>query len=230
MGKIIEVESLDNIPEYAGLGNTTSIEIREGCDWYGHAYATCVGFISDNGTVESYFKTDKENGNTEIFDKLRNDIGMIKKYVYLVDRDTNEERSGNRYFIPYKVKDHCSNKPTVTDAYVDGCSNVHYSVEYEIVLVADDDFKRYITTEYETEGHYSSCFFDQVENIEEMFEEWFEEESHGFNVDEDGNKSVTFYDDTGENCNIGISSVEELLSMITSIRVIKCERKLLVKF
>ena len=38
------------------------------------------------------------------------------------------------------------------------------------VLVAGDDYKRYITVEYETEGHYSSCFFDQVENIEEMFE------------------------------------------------------------
>lgn len=227
MGKVIEMISNENIPEYTGLGNTTSIEIKDGCEWYGYAYATCVGFVGDNGTVESYFKTDKENGDIGIFDKLKNDIRMIKKHVYLVDRETGEEISGNRYFIPYKVKDHCSDKPTITDAYVDGCSNIHYSVEYEIVLIAGDDFKRYITINYETEGHYSSCFFDQVENIEEMFEEWFEEESHGFNVNEDGNKSVTFYDNTGENCDIEISSVEELLSMITSIRVIKCEQKII---
>lgn len=227
MGEVIEMISYENIPEYTGLGNTTSIEIKDGCEWYGHAYATCVGMIYDDGTVESYFKTDKENGSTEIFDKLRSDIRLIEKHVNLRNYETMEASSGVRYFIPYKVKDHSSDKPTVTDVYVDDCSNVHYSVEYEIVLVVGDDYNRYITVEYETEGYWSSCFFDQVENIEEMFYEWFEEESHGFNIDADGNKSVTFYDDTGENCEIEISSVDELLSMITSIRVIKCEQKII---
>lgn len=227
MGKVIEMESYENIPEYTGLGNTTSIEIREGCEWYGHAYARCIGAIYDDGTVKSYFKIDKENDNTEIFDRLRNDINLIEKHVYLIDRNTGEDKTATRYFIPYKVKNHCSEKSTVTDTYVDGCTNVHYSVEYEILLVADDEYKRYITEEYETRGHFSSCFFDQVENIEEMFEEWFEEESHGFKIDNDGNKSVTFYDDTGENCDIDVLSVGELLSMITSIRVIKCDRRII---
>ena len=227
MGKVIEMVACVDIPEYTGIDNTTSIEIREGCEWNGHAYATCVGMIYDDGTVESYFKKDKENGNTKIFDKLRNDIRLIEKHVNLRNYETMELSSGVRYFIPYKVKDHSSDKPTVTDSYVDGCSNVHYSVEYEIVLVAGDDYKRYITVEYETEGHYSSCFFDQVENVEEMFEEWFEEESHGFKVVEDDYKTVTFYDETGENCDIEISSVSELMSMIASIRVIKCDHKII---
>lgn len=227
MGKVIEMISFENIPDYTGLSNETSIEIKEGCEWNGHAYATCVGTIYDDGTVESYFKRDKENNNTEIFDKLRNDIQLIEKHVNLSNYETMEISSGVRYFIPYKVKDHSSNKPTVTDSYVGGCSNVHYSVEYEIVLVAGDDYKRYITVEYETEGHYSSCFFDQVENIEEMFEEWFEEESHGFRIVEDDYKTVTFYDETGENCDIEISSVSELMSMITSIRVIKCDHTII---
>lgn len=227
MGKVIEMESYENIPDYTGLGNTTSIEIRDGCNWYGHAYASCIGMIYDDGTVESYFKTDKENDNTEIFDKLRNDIRLIEKHVNLINRETMKESSGTRYFIPYKVKNHCSEKPTVTDSYVDNCSNVHYSVEYEIVLVAGDDFKRYITVEYETEGHWASCFFDQVENIEEMFEEWFEDGINGFKNVEDEYKTVTFYDETGENCDIEISSIGELMSMITSIRVIKCDHKII---
>jgi len=227
MGKIIEIESYENIPQYTGLSNTTSIETREDTEWNGHAYAICVGMIKDNGTIESYFKADKESENTEIFDKLRSDIQLIKKHVTLRNYDTMELLSGTRYFIPYKVKEHCSNKPTITDAYVDNCSNVHYSVEYEILMVADEDFKRYITVEYETEGTFSSCFFDQVEGIEDMFEEWFEAGIHGFNVDEDNNKSVTFYDDIGNNCNIDISSTRELMSMITSIRVIKCDQKIL---
>lgn len=227
MGKVIEMESYENIPEYTGLGNTTSIEIREGCDWYGHAYASCVGMIYDDGTVESYFKKDSENGNTEIFDRLRKDIRLIEKHVNLRNYDTMELSSGTRYFIPYKVKNHSSDKPTVTDAYVDNCSNVHYSVEYEIVLVAGDEYKRYITVEYETEGHWASCFFDQVENIEEMFEEWFEDGINGFRNVEDEYKTVTFYDETGKNCDIEISSISELMSMITSIRVIKCDHKII---
>lgn len=114
-----------------------------------------------------------------------------------------------------------------TDAYVDRCSNVHYTVEYEILLVADDDFRKYITVEYESEGMFSSVFFDQVEQIEDMFEEWFEEHTHGFGENEDGDKFITFYDNTGENVDIDVCSVREALSMITSIRVIKCDRKII---
>lgn len=224
MGKVIEMESYENIPEYTGLSNTTTIEIKDNREWHGHEYAICVGAIKDDGTVESYFKTDDENGNTEIFDKLRSDIQLIEKHFNFMDHDSGDLRSSTRYFIPYKVKDHCSNRPTITDVYVDNCCNVHYSVEYEILLVAGDDFKRYITVHYETEGSFSSCFFDQIERVEDMFDEWFEEESHGFMIDEDGNKTVTFYDDTGENCDINISSIDELMSMIMSIRVIKCDR------
>lgn len=227
MEKVIEVEAYENIPDYTGLGKTTAIKIREGCEWYGHAYATCVGMIYDDGTIESYFKKDAENGNTEIFDRLRKDIHLIEKHVNLRNYDNFELTSGTRYYIPYKVKNHCSGKPTVTDAYVEGASNVHYSVEYEILLVADEKYKRYITVEYETRGHYSSCFFNQVENIEETFEEWFEEGSHGFKIVNEDYKTVTFYDETGENCEVDISSTAELMSMITSIRVIKCNRKII---
>ena len=65
MGKVIEMVSYENIPEYTGLDNTTSIEIKEGCEWNGHAYATCVGMVYDDGTIESYFKKDKEKGKTK---------------------------------------------------------------------------------------------------------------------------------------------------------------------
>lgn len=227
MGKCIEMEACANVPKYVGLENTAFIELKEGCNWYGHAYGTCVGFIGNDGTVESYFKTDCENGTTEIFDKLREDIHLIEKHVHLVDRETMIEKKGRKCYIPYKVKNHSSNKPTITDAYVDRCSNVHYVVEYEILLVADEGFKRYITLSYETEGSFASIFFDQICDIEEMFEEWFQEGSHGFNTDEEGCKSVLFYDDTGEPWDVEFSSIRELLSTITSIRVIKCEREIM---
>lgn len=228
MSKIIEMESYEDIPEYTGLEkNSASIEIKDGYEWNGHAYATCVGMIMDDGTVESYFKTDNKNGNTELFDRLRNDINLLEKHVNLINRNTMKERSGVKYFIPYKVKGHCSDKPTITDIHISYGSNVHYSVEYEILIVASDNLKRYITVEYETEGNLSICFFDEIENIENMFEEWFEEEIHSFRRDEDGNRLVTFYDETGENYVVDISSIGELMSMIMSIRVIKCDCKII---
>lgn len=88
------------------------------------------------------------------------------------------------------------------------------------------DFVRYITIPFETEGHWASNFYDQVEGIEEMFEEWFEEESHDFKDGEDG-KEVAFYDEVGEKLFVEISLVRELLSMIASIRVIKCDTEIM---
>ena len=67
MGKVIEMESYENIPDYTGLGNTASIEIREGCNWYGHAYASCVGMIYDDGTVKQiniFAQFPKEESNS----------------------------------------------------------------------------------------------------------------------------------------------------------------------
>lgn len=225
--KIIELEAYEKIPEYAGFENDfNSIEIKDDCVWEGHAYGICVGMIKKNGTVISYFKTDKKNRTTEIFDKLRKDIQLLVKHTNFIN-ENEEMESGVRYFIPYKVKNHSSTKPTVTECYVDSCNNVHYFVEYEILLVAGEGFKKYITEKYETEGSFSACFYDQVKNIENMFEEWFEEGLHGFKINEFEEKTVTFYDDTGEDCDIEILSIDELLSMISSIRVIKCENEII---
>lgn len=70
------------------------------------------------------------------------------------------------------------------------------------------------------------AFLIGVKNIEDIFEEWFEEESHDFRNGEDG-KEVAFYNETGEKLYIEIYGVNELLSMISSIRVIKCDQEII---
>lgn len=225
MEKEIEMESYESIPEYTGLEkNSTCITIKDGCTWDGDRYGTWVGRIYEGGEKYSAFKKDNNNHNTEIFDMLCNDITLIEKHV-TVQRDMKLSNAVD-YYIPYRVKGHSSTRPTITDSYVDGCSNVHYSVEYEILLVAGEGYTRYITESFDTEGHYASSFFDQVKNIEDLFEEWFEEESHDFRNGEDG-KEVAFYDETGEKLYIEIYGVNELLSMISSIRVIKCDQEII---
>lgn len=226
MGKKIEMESFENIPEYTGLEkNSTHITVKDGCTWDGDRYGLWVGRIFKDGEKRSGFKKDQENNNNAILDQLHVDMNLIEKHVSVCRDDIHLENAID-YYIPYRVKGHSSTKQTIINSYVDGCSNVHYSVEYEILLVAGDGCTRYITESFKTEGHYSSSFFDQVKNIEDLFEEWFEEESHDFRDGEYG-KEVAFYDETGEKSYIEISCMSELLSMISSIRVIKCDREIL---
>lgn len=227
MGKIIELESYENIPEYTGLKNEEKLELKDDYEWYGQKYGIRIGIIYDDGTVKSSFKKDIDNNNTEIFDRLRNDIKLYTDHVELRNYDTYGLKGATRYYIPYKVKNHCSNKQTITDCYVERCNNVHYSVEYEILLVADEQYKRYITVEYKTDGSHSTSLYDEIKCIEEDFEEWFSEGTNGFKIDEDGIKSVTFYNDIGEHLDIDIESIDDLLDMIMSIKVIKCDSKII---
>jgi len=227
MGSKIEVVSFEDVPDYTGLEkNSATITTRDGHTWDGHRYGTWVGRIFRDGEVESAFTKDIKNKNTKLFDKLRKDMNLFEKHVTVCIKDRDLENAVD-FYIPYMVKDHCSTKPTVTDTYVDNCVNVTYSVEYEIVLTAGDGYMRYIVVPYETSGRYGwpSSFYDQIKDIEDLFEEWFEEKSHGF-VEENHQKQIVFYDETGEDTLINIFSMRELLSMITSVRVIKCDREI----
>ena len=226
MSKRIECVSYEDIPEYTGLEkNTTSITVKDDCLWEGDRYGTYVGCIKDDGTVDSAFVIDNKNGNTEVFDRLRKDIRLYEKRCSKFDRKNGNLFSVTEYYIPYKVKDHVSDKATVTNSYVDNCMNVKYKVEYYVLLVTEEDFRRYLIFTYDTEGTWASHPFDQLEYIESTFEEYFDEESHDFKKNEDGEMSVAFYDGTGEKLFIQVDSVRELLDMITEFRVTKVERK-----
>ncbi len=225
--KKIKAVSYEDIPEYTGLKNEVQIIVNDGCEWFGDRHGVWVGSIRLDGTIKSAFKKDIANNNTELFDKLRKDIKLIGKYRHLVDNENGERFDATDCYIPYRVAEHSSLRPTVTDNYVDSCMNVHYDVEYEILLVADEEYRRYIIITYETEGSYSSSFFEQIEIIEETFEEFFEEGSNGFKKDDDNNMQVEFCNDIGDQEYLGIDSMDELLSMISSVRVIKCEKTIL---
>jgi len=212
------------IPDYTGLEN--EVVINTDGNWNGDRWGQCVGRTMKDGTVKSSFKIDIENENNEIFEKLRSDVNLIEKTRSIIINSNLEIVTD--YFIPFKIKNHSSAIPTVNSVYVDRCSNVKYDVTYEIMLVAGEDFTRYLTFNYKTEGSYSSVFFDQVENLEITFEELFDKGERDFK-EKDGDKTVAFYDNVGEKLDIDISSVSELLNMVTSIRVIKLDTEIIDK-
>lgn len=230
MEQKIKMISFEDVPEYTGLEkNSASITVKDGHTWDGHRYGTWVGRIYQDDEIKSGFYEDTKNNNTDIFDKLRKDMKLFEKHVTCIrGEDRNTLQCAVDYYIPYMVENHCSTKPTVIDTCIDFCNNVNYEMEYEILLVADEEFRRYITISYGTSGSFASTFFDQMGDIEEMFEAWFEEGEYDFRK-VDGNMQVAFYDETGEKTFIDISCMRELLGMINSVRVIKCDRTIIEK-
>ena len=224
----IECRALVDIPEYTGLAsenNKAHLTIRDGERWDGDRWGQYVGRIYEDGRIKSAFT--KDGSSSEIFDRLRSDVKLVEKYVTVSDNGDYRKLIGaTDYYIPYIVEDHCSLKPTVKNGHVDNCSNVKYKVTYEVLFVADEGFTRYLTFDYTTVGTYSSSFWNQIEGLEEELEEMFENEENDFRL-EDGEKQVAFYDEVGEKLFIDLYSINELLSMISSIRVIGFETEII---
>lgn len=226
----IECVSLVNIPEYTGLAsenNKANLTIRDGERFDGDRWGQYVGRVYQDGRVKSAFTKDTASGTNEIFDKLRNDVELAEKYVTVSDNEDYQNLvNATDYYIPYIVENHCSTKSTVKDSHVDHCNNVKYKVTYEVLLVADEGFTRYLTFDYTTVGSYSSTFWDQISSLEDTLDEMFEDGENDFRM-EDGEKQVAFYDEVGEKLFIDLYSINELMSMISSIRVIGFETEII---
>lgn len=219
---------LVDVPEYTGFQEKkgeTKVSFETKGKWEGDQIGLCVGRIYQDGRVESGFKVDKESSTTEIFDKLRNDVELVQKKITVLKAE-REIVSATDYYIPYKVENHCSSKPTVVENYVDCVSNLRYKVTYEVLLVAGEGFTRYLVFDYTTCGTYSTSFYNQVEELRDKFDEMFENQENDFRM-EDGEREVAFYDRVGEKLYIDIYSTGELLDMIASIRVIGLETEII---
>ena len=208
----------NNIKEL-GLDQTIDLEIKEGEKWHGHQYGLHIGNIYEDGNVESAFRIDRENGGNKFFYKA---LGVLKNNVItkqvLVRRDSASVNCTLCY-VPYAVEGHSSTKPTVDMESVDNCMNVSYEIEYEVLFVAEDGLKRYLTISYMTSGPFVVSFFEQIKSLEDILEAYFEENKEGFYTSE-GYKTATFYDEVGSNVPIEIESIDELLNMINSLRII----------
>jgi hypothetical protein len=224
----IECRALVDIPEYTGLdseNNKAHLTIKDGEKWEGDRWGQYVGRIYEDGRIKSAFTKDCDS--SDIFNRLRKDVELVEKHVTVCDNGDYRKLVGaTDYYIPYLVEGHCSLKPTIKDGHVDNCSNVKYKVTYEVLFVADEGFTRYLTFDYTTFGTYSTSFWNQTERLEEELEEIFENGEHDFRI-EDGEKQVAFYNEVGEKFFIDLYSVNELLSMIASIRVIGLETEII---
>lgn len=217
-----KVELIEDIPQYMGIEKMGEVESRK--EWFGHSIGDPVGRIYADGRIESFFNHDIASGSTDWFDVLRNSGKLRKRHRILFNRGTWVKYKCDEYYLMRRVVGHPSEKPTITDASMDNCMNVRYDYTYEILLVADDELRRYVTDTIHTEGPGTYSLGDVMSCLENTFEEWAEEKEKGFERNDDGELQVAFYDDYGEKVNLHFYSIDELMTCINSVRIIDLQK------
>lgn len=226
MGKFrYKVELIEQLPDCMNkIDKVEEVEAKK--EWFGHSLGNVVGRIYADGRVESFFNHDIETGKPEWFEMLRESGKLRQRHRCYVNRNTWEEYECEEFYLMRRVVGHTSGKPTVTDMCIDGCMNVEYEYVYEILLVADEGLKRYVTDTIRTEGSGAYCLADVMSSLEETFDEWATEEKEGFRF-WGGQLNVDFYDDFGETIDIDFPCMNELMNCINSVRIVDMKRTII---
>lgn len=223
MEKNYEVELIEELPENIPLKKRGTITTKG--EWYGHSFGDCIGRVYKDGKAESFFTTDRKKGTTELFDILRK-LGKTRtKQRWIHDRETRTLVGCVDHYVMRRVAGHGSGKETVKDNCLDTCNNVKYEYTYEILFVADDEYKRYVYDTVKTNGPYTCGLSSVLESLEDTVREWAEEEENGFWL-KDGTVRVKFYDDFGDEIDAEFYSMHELMMCVNSVRIIELKREI----
>lgn len=217
-----KVELVEDIPEYMGFEKMGEVESSK--EWQGHSLGDPVGRIYKDGKIESFIIHDIETGTTDWFDILRNSGKLRQRHRNLINRKTWKEYECDEFYLMRRVIGHSSTMPTISDACLNDCINVRFDYTYEILLVADDGLRRYITETIHTAGPGAYSLGDVMSSLEDTFEEWAVEKEKGFKRNDDGELQVAFYDDYGEKVDLHFYSIDELMMCINSVRIIDLQK------
>ena len=226
----VAVEDLEN----KGLGllpNKTELTV---C---GNAFpdtnGECIGrYDEDTGEYESFFKKDKDEGNTRLFDQYREKCNLYKRRRTLFVTDNYTEKHVIEYYVMYNIQESSKNRPTEIDDHVSHsiCINGNYKCEYEL-LFAEEGMSRRIVAEYKSNNVPMYEFVNDLEYlVEEALEGDADESNPFFNVfsaceDCEGCHyfEVTMFDKVGMNYNIGFEKAADFMAMLVSVRLLSCE-------
>lgn len=219
----IKVRSTQEIPNNY-LSEELELEFED--FYYIASFGVRIGFIGED-IKKSYLTQDRDNDNTEILDYMIKNLKTVRKWASILNGSSRKLTKGEYIYLPYINEEHCSFLPTITDRYVDNCSNVSYDITYEICFAAGDGCTRYVTIDYKTQGSFSMSPYSNFCRLEDIFESMFENNENGFGINEDNEKFVYFFDEFGERIYIDIHNTSQLFDMICSIRVIKLDTEIM---
>lgn len=212
-------EDLSNI--YGGLvPNEIKLELsgQIAPDSYGEQ----IGYYDvEKKSYVSYFKKDKEEGNTDCFDTYKNS-GCVKekRHEIYTERDIKEVID---YYLMYDIKESSRNEPTETEDYISRgiYINGYHKCRYELLFAADGMTSR-VVVEYKTNN---VPMYDFIKGMEDDISEILEDDSCEDNIFYGiiKNHEIMMFDEFARGNNVEIENADDLTEMLASVRMLSCE-------
>lgn len=212
-------EDLSNI--YGGLV-PNEIKLELSGQIVPDSYGKRIGYYDvEKKSYVSYFKKDKEEGNTDCFDAYKNS-GCVKekRHEIYTERDIKEVID---YYLMYDIAENTKNLPTEIENYISRgfYMNGYHKCKYELLFAADGLTSR-IVIEYKTNNVPMYDFITSLEDdITDILEDDFDEDNIFYGIIK--NSEIMMFDEFGRGNNIEIESAEDLTAMLASVRMLSCE-------
>ncbi len=183
----------------------------------------------DTGEFESLFKVDNKNGNTDEFDRFRENVALLEKEHTVFSRETREEKNVIDYYVPYDIQESSKNRPTITDEFPESgyLTEGYYECEYELLLTCGEATRRLVIPQRTVNVPMISLLSNIEDEIREILDGFPDEDNDFADVLElvDEHYEIKMFDDFGIPANIEINHANDFVNMIVSARQVKCEFK-----
>lgn len=193
-------------------------------------YADRIGRKNvDTGELESFFKVDVKNDNTDEFDRFRKNVALLENEHTVFSRETLKEKHVIDYYVPYDIQESSKNKQTVTDEFPENAILIdgYYECEYELLLTCGDGTRRIVISQKTVNVPMISLLSNIEDEIRDILDGFPDEENNFTDVLElvDEHYEIKMFDEYGIPANIEINHAGDFVNMIVSARQIKCEYK-----
>lgn len=212
-------EDLSNI--YGGLV-PNEIKLELSGQIVPDSYGERIGYYDvEKKSYVSYFKKDKEEGNTDCFDAYKNS-GCVKekRHEIYTERDIKEVID---YYLMYDIKESSKNEPTEIEDYISRgiYINGYHKCRYELLFAADGMISR-VVVEYKTNN---IPMYDFIKGMEDDISEILEDDSCEDNIFYGiiKNHEIMMFDEFARGNNVEIENADDLTAMLTSVRMLSCE-------
>lgn len=212
-------EDLSNI--YGGLV-PNEIKLELSGQIVPDSYGERIGYYDvEKKSYVSYFKKDKEEGNTDCFDAYKNS-GCVKekRHEIYTERDIKDVID---YYLMYDIKESSKNEPTEIEDYISRgiYINGYHKCRYELLFAADGMTSR-VVVEYKTNN---IPMYDFIKGMEDDISEILEDDSCEDNIFYGiiKNHEIMMFDEFARGNNVEIENVDGLTEMLASVRMLSCE-------
>lgn len=213
----LESKGLDLLP------NKIELEIKG--DIFPDTYGEWIGrYDKTNNCFESFFKKDIELGNTERFDKHKENCNLYEKHRHVFDRESLSEKEVIDYYVMYNIQESSKFKPTIISEHVDHsfCINGSFKCEYELLFTCNEATRRIIIPF----NSVNVPMYEFIRDLEDMVDDilnFENDESNLFNniiQDCGGYHEFRMFDEIGNNYDVEVEDAADFMAMLVSVRLV----------